>query len=41
MKKINLEKVLSALEDLSYEVKIKEKTISKARESIQRMLDLS
>ncbi len=41
MKKINLEKVLSALENLSYEVKIEEKIISKAQTSIQKMLDLS
>jgi quinolinate synthase len=41
MKKINLEKVLLALENLSYEVKIEEKIISKAQASIQKMLDLS
>ncbi|MFO8052555.1 MAG: quinolinate synthase NadA [Candidatus Omnitrophota bacterium] len=41
MKKINLEKVLLALEDLSYEVNIGEKIVSKAQESIQKMLDLS
>ncbi|MCF7874210.1 MAG: quinolinate synthase NadA [Candidatus Omnitrophica bacterium] len=41
MKKTNLEKVLWALEDLSYEVKIDNEIIQKGQKSIQAMLDLS
>ncbi|MCF7871054.1 MAG: quinolinate synthase NadA [Candidatus Omnitrophica bacterium] len=41
MKKINLEKVLNGLENLSYEIKIKDEIIHQAKRSIQRMLDLS
>jgi quinolinate synthase len=41
MKKITTEKVLWALEDLSYEVKIDKEIIQKGQKSIQAMLDLS
>jgi quinolinate synthase len=41
MKLINLEKVLWALEDLVYEVKVAEDIAQKAHSAIQKMLDLS
>lgn len=41
MKLINLEKVLWALEDLVYPVKVPDDVASKARLAIQKMLDLS
>jgi quinolinate synthase len=41
MKKTTLEKVLWALEDLTYEVKIDNGIIQRAQKSIQAMLDLS
>jgi quinolinate synthase len=41
MKKTTLEKVLWALEDLTYEVKIDNEIIQRAQKSIQAMLDLS
>lgn len=39
MKRINLEKVLWSLEEMKHEVKLPPEVISKARESINRMLD--
>lgn len=39
MKLNNLEKILWSLEDMDYEVKLPQKTISRAKQSIQRMLD--
>lgn len=41
MKKINLEKVLWALENLSHEIKIEEEIIFRAQKSIQKMISYS
>lgn len=41
MKKIDVEKVLWALEDMQYRVTVPEETANKARRSIERMLELS
>ena len=41
MKKIDLDKVLWALEDLQYHIVVPEEIASKARGSIERMLELS
>ncbi len=41
MKKIDLEKVLWALEDMQYRVTVPEETANKARRSIEAMLELS
>ena len=41
MKKINVEKVLWALEDMQYRVTVPQETADKARRSIERMLELS
>jgi quinolinate synthase len=41
MKKIDLEKVLWALEDMQYRITVPEETAGKARRSIERMLELS
>jgi quinolinate synthase len=40
MKKINLEKVLRSLENLSYEITLRENIMDKARLSIERMLQI-
>jgi quinolinate synthase len=39
MKRINLEKILWSLEEMKYEVKLPPEVISKAAETINRMLD--
>jgi quinolinate synthase len=41
MKKINLEKVLWSLEDLSCQVNIEPEIMDKARLSIERMLEIT
>jgi len=41
MKKIDLEKILWALEDLQYRVTVPEEIANKARRSIETMLELS
>jgi quinolinate synthase len=41
MKKITLEKVLWSLEDLQYSITVPEPTATKARQAIQKMMDVS
>jgi quinolinate synthase len=41
MKRINLEKILWSLQDMTYEIKVEQSTMDKARGAIERMLEIT
>lgn len=41
MKRINLEKILWSLQDLTYEIQVEQETMDKARGAIERMLEIN